>query len=122
MGQFTNAGVDLCLDSGVPATIYQGLSSTTPTAAGANVTEPVGNGYARKATNLAAAASQQRASSNAQNHAAAGGDWGLMTHTVYFTALTGGTFIYFDDLDANRNMVDGAEMDFAIGAVVIGGS
>lgn len=120
MGQLTNSGKDLVLDSGLPATLYQGLSSTTPAADGSNVTEPSGNGYARKALTMGAAASQQRSNTNAVQHAASGGDWGVMTHSVYYTALSGGTPIGFDDLVASRNMVDGATIDYAIGEVDFG--
>ena len=115
MGQLTDSGANLVLDSGLPATVYQGLSSTTPAADGSNVTEPSGSGYARKALTIVAAASRQRSNTNAVQHAASGGNWGIMTHSVYYTASSGGTPIAFDDLDAARNMVDGATMDFGVG-------
>lgn len=117
MGQLTDAGANLVLDSGLPATVYQGLSSTTPNVNGTGVTEPSGNGYAREAVTLGAASGRQRSNTNATNFAAAGGDWGVMTYSVFYTASSGGTFISFDDLDSNRNMVDGAETDFAVGAI-----
>lgn len=120
MGQLTNSGKDLVLDSGVPNTIYQGLSSTTPAADGSNVTEPSGNNYSRLSLTIGAASSQTRSNTNAVQHAASGGDWGTMTHSVYYTAASGGTAIAFDDLTASRNMVDGATMDFGIGDVDLG--
>lgn len=116
MGELTDAGANLVADSGYPDTIFVGLSSTTPVAGGTNVTEPSGNGYARISLTMGAAASRQRSNTNAVQFAASGGDWGTMTHSVFYTAITGGTFVSFDPLDSSRNMVDGATMDFAIGA------
>ena len=120
MGVLTTGGKDVVLDSGVPNTLYVGLSSTTPAADGTNVTEPVGNGYARESITVGAAASQVRSNTNAFQFAASGGDWGSMTHSLFFAALTGGTALAFDDLTATRNMVDGATMDFGIGDVDFG--
>ena len=91
MGQMTDAGANQQLGSGIPNTVFIGLSSTTPTDAGTNVTEPVGNGYARISLTIGAAAARNRANTNAVQFAASGGDWGTMTHSVIYTALTGGT-------------------------------
>jgi len=117
MGQLSNDGQDLVANSGHPDTLWQGLSTTTPNADGTSVSEPVGNNYARLSLTIGAAAGGDgtRENTNAVTHTAAGGDWGTQTHSVYFTAVSGGTFVAFDDLDAPRNMVDGATMDFGIG-------
>ena len=117
MGQLTDSGKNLVLDSGLPNTIWQGLSTSTPTAAGDNVTEPTGNGYARVSLTMGAAAGAIRQNTNGVQHAAIGGDWGTITYSTYYTANSGGVAIGFDDLDAPRNMVDGATMDFAVDAV-----
>ncbi len=118
MGELTNEGKKLTADSGLPNTVYHGLSSTTPAVGGTGVTEPVGNGYAREAVTMGASDGVGlRQSTTAHQFAASGGDWGVMTHSVFYTALTGGTFIMFDDLTAARNMIDGATMDFGIGDV-----
>lgn len=117
MGQLSDDGKNLVLDSGLPSPLFIGLSSTTPNSNGTNVTEPTGNGYARISLTMGAAAGGVRQNTNGVQFAAAGGDWGIQTHSVYYTASTGGTFIGLDDLDAPRNMVDGATMDFAVGAV-----
>jgi len=113
---FSDSGRNTMLGA-IPNTLYVGLSSTTPTSTGTNVTEPSGNGYAREAITLGAASSQNRANTGAIQFAASGGDWGTMTHTVYYSAASGGDYWGFDDLDSARNMVDGATMDFAIGAI-----
>lgn len=111
----TNAGRDLILDSGVPNTLYTALSSTTPAADGTNVTEPSGNGYARESTTMGAASAGVRSNTNALSFVAAGGDWGSMTYSVTYTALTGGTPVSFAPLTAARNMVDTAQLDIAVG-------
>ena len=122
MGQLTTSGKDITLDSGLPNTLYVGLSSTTPAADGSNITEPTIGvaGYARKAITLGAAASNLRSNTGAIQFAASGGDWGTMTYSTYFLASTGGTAFAFDDLTAARNMVDGATMDMGIGAIDFG--
>ena len=117
MGQLFDAGRDVVMDSGLPSPLWQGLSSTTPNANGTNVTEPTGNNYARKSITMGASSGGVRQNTNTSQHVATGGNWGTMTHSVYYTAVSGGTAIGFDDLDAPRNMIDGATMDFAIGAV-----
>lgn len=101
----------------LPTPVFVGLSTTTPAADGTGVTEPVGNGYARQSTAIGTSTARERSNTAAEQFAASGGDWGTVTHTVYYDALTGGNFIGYDALDAPRNMVDGATMDFAIGAI-----
>lgn len=117
MGQLTTSGENIVNDTGVPNTLFQGLSTTTPAADGTNVTEPVGNGYARQSLTMGASSGGVRENTNASQFVATGGDWGVCTYSVYYTASTGGVAMGFDDLDAARNMVDGATIDFAIGAV-----
>ena len=114
---YSTAGKNLVLDSGLPATVYQGLSSTLPTVGGTNITEPSGFGYARDAFTAGAAAAGERSNTTATAFLASGGDWGTQVYSVYFTALTGGTFIGWSALSASRNMVDGASMDFPIGDI-----
>ena len=118
MAQLTSVGRQLVPNSGLPATIYHGLSTTTPTDTGTNVTEPSGNGYARQAVTLGTATTAGvRSNTGAVDFAASGGDWGTCTHSVFFTASSGGTAFAFDALLSSRNMIDGATMNFAIGAV-----
>ena len=119
MGQLFNAGRDVVANTGYPDTLWQGLSSSTPNVNGTNITEPSGSGYARQSVTVGAAAGGdgKRENTNGTTHAAVGGTWGVQTHSVYFTASSGGTAISFDDLDAPRDMVDGASMDFAVGAI-----
>jgi hypothetical protein len=78
------------------ATLYIGLSTTTPTRAGANFTEPVGNAYARISTTSAdwgaATGTTPSVKSNTaiKTFVTATGSWGTVTYFGLFTALTGG--------------------------------
>lgn len=73
------------------AHLHVGLSTTTPTVTGGNITEPSGNGYARKQiandTNFwNAAASRQATSKAAVTFDAASGSWGTVTYGVIWDA------------------------------------
>lgn len=86
-----------------PGTVYIGMSSTTPTSTGSNVTEPTDGNYARVAVtrttgNWSAPAS--RATSNAVAltwPASTGGGSGYpgITHLPMYDAASGGNFIGF---------------------------
>lgn len=107
---------------------YVGLSSTTPTKAGANVTEPSGGGYARQ--QLVAADMNVASGSTTTNNAdvtfpqasadyASGAD---MTHMVMYDAVTVGNFILFKSLTVAKPVLDGdtakftaADLDFTMG-------
>jgi hypothetical protein len=105
MGRLSDADANNMLDSrfgsvavAIPATYYVGLSTTTPTNTGTNVTEPAGGSYARvavtnNATNFPAAAARSKASA--------------------------GTFRGWGALAAAQAIASGGTPDFPIGALVI---
>lgn len=105
-----------------PANYYVALSSTTPTNAGGNFTEPVGNGYAReliannKTTFTAAAVGGfGRQVSNAiaiSFPPASGGNWGTMTHFGLYDAPTGGNLLDWGPLTPAVTINDGVQWDF----------
>ncbi len=89
-----NAELDAIFQTG--GTLYLALSTTAPAADGTNITEPAGNGYARKqadagSTNWNAAASRQVTSKVDLVFAAATGSWGTPMYVVVTTASSGGT-------------------------------
>jgi hypothetical protein len=108
-----------------PATLYVALSSTTPTDAGATVTEPVGNGYARVATTAAdwsaAAGTAPAAKTNTAVLAfpAATGAWGTVTHFAIFDALTVGNCLLFGALATPQLVGAGNTVSFAAGSIVL---
>ncbi len=89
------------------ATAYVGLSTTTPTAAGGNVTEPSGNGYDRVMLGNYNQSYTQKMS-NPTNGAItnteiiyypeATGAWGTITHFCIYDAQTGGNLLAFGAL------------------------
>lgn len=107
----------------VPANFELALSTTTPTDAGGNVTEPVGNGYARvsfanNGTNWASASGGSKA--NAVDHVfpAATGSWGTITHWVLYDAATA-DFVMFGSLSPARSVTGGDTFQFLTGDLII---
>ena len=104
MGGFTNAVETAVLDDFTgkaaytpPAAIYVGVSTTLPTEAGANFTEPSGGAYTRfpctAATWTAATAGDPSSTSyGAQvTYPQATGGWGTLTHFGLFSVKTPST-------------------------------
>lgn len=133
MAGFTDAQEQAILDLFLRNTawslsgLHVGLSTTTPTEAGGNFTEPSGNGYARVskprgATDWAAASGTAPAvASNATVitfPTASGGNWGTVTHFGLFSASTGGTLYFWGALGTSKAINDGDTASFAIGALV----
>ena len=90
-----------------PATLYVGLSTTTPTDAGTNFTEPVGNGYARvavtnDATNFPAAVGGAKSNGTVITFPqATPSGWGTITHAGLFDAASNGNLLAFGALTAS---------------------
>ncbi len=110
--------------SSAPATYYVGLSTTTPTNTGSNITEPSGNAYARVAvtnntTNWPAAASRSKSNGTTITFPTATGSWGTVTHFVLFDAATAGNMRAWGALTASQSVASGATPDFPVGALVI---
>ena len=108
------------------AGLFVGLSTTTPTEAAGNFTEPVGNGYARvsmtrNGTNWAVAAGAAPAiADNAVTitfPAAAGGSWGTVTHFGLFSASSAGTLYFWGLLATAKLINDGDTASFAVGTL-----
>jgi hypothetical protein len=132
MGRLSDANANMLLDiafskatNNFPVTLYFGLSSTTPTNTGTNVTEPTGVGsYARvtvtnNATNFPAAAARSKSNGTVIVFNTCTSTWGAMTHWVAYDALTAGNFVAWGLLSASINVTSGTQASFAIGALVI---
>ena len=109
-----------------PAALHVGLSSSTPTSAGGNVTEPTGGSYARveltqAANPFPAATGQDPAESDNPNDVVfptATADWlgGVnLTHFVVYSAATGGTFLGFGALTTPQGVLNGNQARFPAG-------
>lgn len=107
------------------ATPFLGLSTTTPTDAGANFTEPVGGAYARLSVpNAQWAAAITGAPSTKANSAlftfpTASAGWGLLTYAGIFDAVSGGNLRVFGPLLVSKSVSAGDTPGFAAGAVIL---
>lgn len=108
-----------------PPTNYLGLSSTTPTVAGTNVTEPSTGSYGRVTTS---AANWNAASAGSTTNGAtftfptATADWAAgsnMTHLVIHDALTTGNMLGFGALTTAKAILNGDTASFAASAITI---
>lgn len=103
-----------------PATVYIGLSTTTISDAGGNITEPSGNGYARKAvtnnsTNFPAASSGAKSNGVAITFDTPTGSWGTVTDFFIADASSGGNILAYGALSASQVIGSGNVVSFAIG-------
>lgn len=104
-----------------PTTYYVGLSTTTPTSSGGNVTEPSGNGYApvavtNNATNFPPAAAGAKTNGVAITFPTATGSWGAITYVIVKDAPTGAV-VGFAPLGTPRSIAAGAVPTLAVGSV-----
>ena len=103
---------------GIPSNYYIGLSKTTPTAAGGNVSEPSGGGYARIAmSNMSAPSSGVVKNSQEIAFAEATVSWGSITYVVVYDAATGGNLLMYSALPAAKNITSGDQARFKTGSL-----
>lgn len=105
-------------------TVYVALSTTTPTSAGGNVTEPSSGAYARVATaagdwNTATSADPSVVNNaNAITFPQASGTWSSganMTHFVLFDAASAGNVLGYGALGTPKPVLSGDTPSFAAG-------
>lgn len=100
---------------------YLALSTTQPSDDGTGVTEPSGNGYARKqiqGSDLGSASGGVIANTSAITFAqASGGDWGNCQYWATYDALTSGNMIAHGTLTSARNITDGKQFEVPIGDI-----
>jgi hypothetical protein len=108
-----------------PTNWFVGLSTTTPTEAGGNFTEPVGNGYARVSTADAdwdpasGTAPVIKDNANAITFPQATGSWGTVSHFGLFDASTGGNLRMWGVLATAKAIANLDTAAFAAAALVI---
>jgi hypothetical protein len=111
-----------------PATLYLALSSTTPTEAGGNFTEPSGGAYVRVATTAAdwnaasGAAPAIKDNGAVKTFPAATADWvagANLTHFGIFDAPTAGNLLCFGALTVAKPILNGDTASFPAGALAI---
>lgn len=97
-----------------PATVYVGLTTTTPTDS-AGGTEVSGNNYARAAVTFGAASGGAISNSGAVTFNVPSGSWGTVTHFELWDASTTGNRLAWGALSASRTPGSGDTVQFAIG-------
>lgn len=107
-----------------PATLYLGLSTTTPTDAGGNITEPSGGSYARVAvtnntTNWPTTTTGEKANGAAFAFPQATASWGTVTHLAIYDAETDGHVLCLAELSSPKAVESGDTLSFPIGSIVI---
>jgi len=106
-------------------TNYLGLSSTTPTISGTNVTEPSTGSYARVATSgssWTAAASGVSVNAATLTFPTASADWvsaANLTYGVAYDASTSGNLLYFGALTTAKPVLNGDTVSIAPSGVSI---
>ena len=97
-----------------PATLYLGLSTTTISATGTNITEPSGNGYARvsitnNTTNFPVSTTvggkAVKTNGVTLQFPEATGAWGTVTNWFLSTASSGGTIVAYGVLGTSRAII-----------------
>lgn len=112
-----------------PATLYLALSTTTPTDAATNFTEPSTGSYARvgtaaadmNAANPVGGGASTKANGTAKSFPTATGDWSSganMTHYGLFDASTAGALVWFAALTTGKPVLNGDTASFAIGSLI----
>lgn len=110
---------------GSAPTIYVGLSTTAPAEDGTNVTEPVGNNYARVSTAAgdwnAASLADPSALDNANSitFPTASGSWGSCTHFVLYDAVSGGNYLGGSSLTTSKSPGNGDTPSFAANSLTV---
>lgn len=107
-----------------PATLYVGLSTTTITDAGGNITEPSGGSYARvavtnNATNFPAASAGSKSNGTAITFTTATGSWGTVIDFFIGDASSAGNILGYGTLTSSRTISSGDSASFAISALTI---
>lgn len=97
-----------------PSEIWAGYSTTTPTKAGANITEP-GNGYARVEVTNWSRSSSEVDNDDTIEFPEATGSQGTVTYAVLFDAETSGNMIWFGALTASKTIDSGDTPRFPAG-------
>ena len=105
----------------IPAKLYIGLSSTEPTLAGGNVSEPAsGAGYARvELTSLSAPTNGVVTNTASIDFNESTAAWGTMTHYVIYDAANDGNLLMFGALSTSRTVEPATIMTIKAGSLNI---
>ena len=106
-----------------PASVYVGLSTTTPNDDATNITEPPGgNAYARvtltnNATSWPAATGGLKENGVNVTFPTATGSWGTVTHFFIADAPSGGNVLMIGALTTSKTIDNGDTAQFSVGDI-----
>lgn len=106
----------------LPTSYWIGLSSTTPTVAGGNTTEPnTAAGYSRVKISgaLSGATGGVLKNSGVVEFSESTGAWGVVTHVCVWDAKEGGTLLAFEALSPSRTIEEKSTLMFKAGQLSI---
>ena len=105
-----------CSTSVLPTSYKVGLSTTTPTASGSNITEPASStGYQRSSVSFGSASDGIIKNSSAVEFPVLAKDAGVVTHYVLYDQ--NGSPFWFDALKSSRTLETDTVVTFATGAI-----
>ena len=105
-----------------PANVYIGLSTTAPTTAGSNITEPVGNGYARvpvPGSSWNSASNGTATNSAAITFPTATGSWGTATYIVAYDAASSGNYLWSSAISGGQAVVANVTVVIPVGSASV---
>lgn len=108
-----------------PSAVYLGLSSTTPTSTGGNVTEPSSGSYARvqvTSAQFTSASGASTATNTDKEFPTATADWlsgADLTYLVVYDAASAGNFIGYEVLQTAKPVTSGDTAKFSSGELTI---
>jgi hypothetical protein len=108
----------------VPGIWYASLSTTTPTEAGANFTEPAAGAYARVAitnngTNFPSAVNGSKTNGTAITFPETSASWGTITHIGFYNQASGGSLYFWEQLPTSKTVAANTTVYFSIGSLTI---
>jgi len=98
--------------------LYVGLSTTTPTAAGGNVTEPTGGSYTRvtvPSSSFGSASAGSITNTATVSFPAATASWGAITYVVVYDAASAGNLLWY--VPYSQTVPSGITVQFAVGTM-----
>jgi hypothetical protein len=106
------------------ATVYMGLLSTAPANDGDPGTELSGSGYSRQAITFSAPVAGSGQSRRIDNNATvefgpATANWPTVVAAALYTAVTGGTMLYWGNLTASKTVESGDTLRFTAGNATV---
>lgn len=103
----------------MPANVYIGLYTASPTDTGSQSNEVSGSNYAREAITFDAAAAGVTQNVLLIQFDTPSGSWGTVSHWGLFDALTTGNMLYWSAFDTARAITTSDDVEIPIGAIIV---